>query len=165
VADAAIASKAAGTTVVTGHLADAVHAALADTPVTYVHNPDFAEGLSTSLRVGIASLADDIDGAIVLLADMPLVSAAMIDRLIDAFDPDGGSLIVVPTVEGKRGNPVVWSRRFFHDLMTVHGDTGGRHLIGDNPDAVVEIELGPAVGLDIDTPEALAAAGGTLPSG
>jgi molybdenum cofactor cytidylyltransferase len=49
--------------------------------------------------------------------------------------------------------------------MTVHGDTGGRHLIGDNPDAVVEIELGPAVGLDIDTPEALAAAGGTLPSG
>jgi molybdenum cofactor cytidylyltransferase len=165
VVDAALASKAAGVTVVTGHMADDVRAALADTSVRFIHNPDFAEGLSTSLRAGIASLADDIDGVIVLLADMPLVSAAMIDRLIDAFDPDGGSLIVVPTVEGKRGNPVVWSRRFFHDLMTVHGDTGGRHLIGDNPDAVVEIELGPAVGLDIDTPEALAAAGGTLPAG
>jgi molybdenum cofactor cytidylyltransferase len=164
VAEAALASKAAGVTVVTGHMAEAVRASLADVSVKFVDNPNFADGLSTSLRAGIASLAEDVDGAIVLLADMPLVSAEMIDRLIDAFDPDAGSLIVVPTVEGKRGNPVVWSRRFFRDLMTVHGDTGGRHLIGDNPDAVTEVELGPAVGLDIDTPEALAAAGGALPA-
>ena len=93
-----------------------------------------------------------------------VISSAMIDRLIAAFDPESGSLIVVPTFEGKRGNPVVWSRRFFHDLMTVHGDTGGRHIIGDNPDAVVEVELGAAVGLDIDTPEALTAVGGVLPA-
>jgi molybdenum cofactor cytidylyltransferase len=70
----------------------------------------------------------------------------------------------VPTYEGKRGNPVVWSSRFFADLMAVHGDTGGRHLIGENPDAVVEVELGRAVALDIDTPEALKAAGGLLPA-
>ena len=164
VADAALASKAAGVTVVTGHMADGVRAALSGLPVNFVDNPEFAEGLSTSLRSGIASLAEDVDGAIVLLADMPLISSAMIDRLIAAFDPESGSLIVVPTVEGKRGNPVVWSRRFFHDLMTVHGDTGGRHIIGDNPDAVVEVELGAAVGLDIDTPEALTAVGGVLPA-
>ena len=58
---------------------------------------------------------------------------------------------------------MLWSRRFFADLVAVQGDTGGRHLIGANPEAVVEVELGPAVALDIDTPEALAAAGGVLP--
>ncbi len=164
VAEAALGSKASGVTVVIGHLADKLKAALTGLNVGFIHNPDYAEGLSTSLRAGLASLPHDIDGAVVLLADMPLVTAAMIDRLIDAFDPGTGSLLVVPTFEGKRGNPVVWSARFFPDLMAVHGDTGGRHLIGANPEAVAEVELGPAVALDIDTPEALAAAGGLLPA-
>ena len=93
---------------------------------------------------------------------MPAVDAAVVDRLIAAFDPGGGTLIVVPTFEGKRGNPVLWSRRLFADLMTVAGDTGGRHLIGANADAVAEVEIGPAVALDVDTPEALAAAGGEI---
>jgi molybdenum cofactor cytidylyltransferase len=70
----------------------------------------------------------------------------------------------VPTYEGKRGNPVLWSSRFFPALTAVHGDTGGRHLIGENADSVVEVELGPAVALDIDTPQALAAIGGSLPT-
>ncbi len=165
VAEAALASKATSVTVVTGHFADKLAAALAGLKVGFVHNPHYAEGLSTSLRAGLASLPAGIDGAIVLLADMPLITPAMIDRLIDAFDPAAGALLVLPTFEGKRGNPVVWSSRFFPDLMAVHGDTGGRHLIGANPEAVVEVELGPAVALDIDTPEALAAAGGLLPAG
>ena len=131
-------------------------------PVEIVHNPDFAEGLSTSLRVGLAGLPEDIDAAIVLLGDMPAIDAATVDRLIDAFDPAAGALIVVPTSEGKRGNPVLWSSRFFADLAAVQGDTGGRHLIGANPDAVAEVEIGRAVTLDIDTPEELAAAGGAL---
>ena len=102
------------------------------------------------------------DGAIVLLADMPRIDAPTIDRLIAAFAPAAGAEIVVPTFGGKRGNPVLWSRRFFADLMAVEGDTGGRHLIGANADAVVEVELGPEVALDVDTPEALAAVGGRL---
>ena len=83
-----------------------------------------------------------MDAAIVLLGDMPAIDAAMVDRLIDAFDPSGGALIVVPTSGGKRGNPVLWSSRFFTDLAAVHGDTGGRHLIGANPDAVVDVIRG-----------------------
>jgi molybdenum cofactor cytidylyltransferase len=95
---------------------------------------------------------------------MPAVDAVIIDRLIRAYDPENNALIVVPTNSGKRGNPVLWSSRFFADLAAVQGDTGGRHLIGANPEAVIEVEIGKAVGLDIDTPEELAAAGGTLPA-
>jgi molybdenum cofactor cytidylyltransferase len=162
--EAALKSKASSVTVVTGHRADDVKAALKGLRVALVHNPDHAEGLSTSLRTGVESLPAGVDGAIVLLADMPGVEAATIDRLIGAFAPDQGALLVVPTFEGKRGNPVLWSSRFFPALAAVHGDTGGRHLIGENPESVVEVEVGPAVALDIDTPEALAAIGGSLPS-
>ena len=59
----------------------------------------------------------DADGAIVCLGDMPQVSAKLIDRLIAAFDPERGALVVIPTIDGKRGNPVLWSRRFFPDLL------------------------------------------------
>ena len=98
------------------------------------------------------------DLAIVCLGDMPQVDADLIDRLIAAFDPDRGALVVVPTIEGKRGNPVVWSRRFFTDLMAVEGDVGARHLIGRYGEAVVEVPLsGKAALTDVDTPETLAA--------
>lgn len=160
VTEAALASRAALVRVVTGNLADRVEAALAGLKAERIHNPDFAGGLSTSLRTGLSGLPDDIDAAIVLLGDMPAIDAATVDRLIEAFDPASGALIVVPTSEGKRGNPVLWSSRFFADLSSVQGDTGGRHLIGANPDAVIEVEIGRAVTLDIDTPEELAAAGG-----
>ena len=138
-------------------------AALAGLDVKLVHNPDYAQGLSTSLKAGIAALPADIEGVVVLLGDMPGVTSATIDRLIEAFRPEEGALIVVPTFAGKRGNPVLWSARFFAELRAVEGDTGGRKLIAANPDAVVEIELGSAVALDIDTPAELAAIGGVLP--
>jgi molybdenum cofactor cytidylyltransferase len=163
-AEAAMKSKAASVTVVTGHRKDDVKTALRDLKVKFVHNPDYEEGLSTSLRAGLQGLPSDIDGAIVLLADMPAVDAATIDTLIGAFNPEQGALLVVPTFAGKRGNPVLWSSRYFPALMAVQGDTGGRHLIGENPEAVAEVEIGETVALDIDTPEALAAVGGSLPS-
>ena len=159
-AEAALASRARPVTVVTGYLAGRVSEALAGLPVAIVHNPGFADGLSTSLRAGLASLPSDIDGAVVLLADMPEIAGRMIDRLIEAFDPEAGRLIVVPTVGGRRGNPVLWSARFFPELMQVSGDAGGRSVIARHPEAIVEVELGPAAGRDVDTPAELAAAGG-----
>jgi molybdenum cofactor cytidylyltransferase len=163
-AEAALESRAASLTVVTGHRAEDVRGALQGLDVKFVHNPDHLQGLSTSLRAGIESLPSDIDGAIVLLADMPGIDAATIDRLIEDFKPDEGVLVVVPTFEGKRGNPVVWSSRFFPALGAVQGDTGGRHLIGQNAEAVAEVEIGESVAVDVDTPEALAAVGGSLPN-
>ena len=155
-AEEALASRAGPVIVVAGHQREAVENALAGLPVLLVHNPLFAQGLGTSLKAGIAAVPADADGAIICLGDMPRVDAGLINRLIGAFDPDRGALVVVPTFEGKRGNPVLWSRRFFPDLMAIEGDVGARHLIGRYGEAVVEVPVdGKAALVDIDTPEAL----------
>ena len=157
-AEQALKSKARPLVVVTGHQHERVQAALKGLDVTLVHNPDFAEGLSTSLKSGLSALPDDVDGALVLLADMPRVDASLIDTLIGAFDPARGALVVVPTFDGKRGNPVLWSRRFFADLMALQGDVGARHLIGSHAEAVTEVPVdGNAALTDVDTPDALKA--------
>ncbi len=158
VVEGALASRARPVIVVTGHQRERVEAVLTGLPVKFVHNPHFADGLGTSLKVGIAALPPEVDGAIVCLGDMPQVDAVLIDRLIGALDPDKGALIAVPTTDGKRGNPVVWSRRFFPELMAVEGDVGARYLIGRYSEAVAEVPLsGTAALTDVDTPEALEA--------
>ena len=155
-AEQALASRAKPVIVVTGHERERVEAALAGLPVRLVHNPDFATGLGSSLKTGVAAVPDDADGVVVCLADMPQVDAALIDRLIAAFDPEKSALAVIPTIDGKRGNPVLWSRRFFPDLMAIEGDVGARNLIGRYNEAVVEVPVtGKAALLDVDTPEAL----------
>jgi molybdenum cofactor cytidylyltransferase len=157
-AEQVLASRARPVVVVTGHQRGEVEAALKGLAVTFAHNPDFAQGLSTSLKAGIAALPAEADGAIVCLGDMPQVDAALIERLIAAFDPEKGALVVVPTIAGKRGNPVVWSRRFFADLARLEGDIGARHLIVSYPEAVVEVPMtGRGALVDVDTPDALRA--------
>jgi len=157
-AEQALASRAKPVIVVTGHERERVEQALAGLAVQLVHNPDYAEGLGTSLKAGIAALPEVADGAVVCLGDMPQVDAGLIDKLIGGFDPERGALVVVPSIEGRRGNPVLWSRRFFPDLMQIQGDIGARHLIGHYAEAVVEIPLaGEAALTDVDTPESLSA--------
>jgi molybdenum cofactor cytidylyltransferase len=141
---------------VTGHQRERIEKALAGLPVRFVHNPDFADGLGTSLKAGIAAVPAESDGVVVCLGDMPQVDAALIDRLIAAFNPEQGALAVMPTFNGRRGNPVLWSRRFFPELMAIEGDVGARHLITQYGEAVVEVPLtGTAAHVDVDTPEAL----------
>lgn len=162
VAEQALKSKASPVVVVTGHQQLEVQRALAGLDVRFAHNPDFADGLATSLRTGIAAVPEEADGAVVCLGDMPMIDAGLLDRLIEAFSPDRGGLIAIPVSEGRRGNPVLWSRRFFDELTKIEGDTGGRHLIGRHIEAVVEVPVkGRAAFLDIDTPEALSRARGT----
>ncbi len=159
VAEQALASKASSVTVVTGHQAREVEAALRGLNVVFVHNPDFVEGLASSVKAGIAKLPAAAAGALVCLGDMPLIDRHLLDRLIDAFAPDRGALIAVPVNAGRRGNPVLWSRRFFQELMTLDGDIGARHLIAKHAEAVAEVPVeGQGAFLDIDTPQALAAA-------
>jgi molybdenum cofactor cytidylyltransferase len=153
----ALASKASGVIVVTGHQAELVEKALSGLKVKFVRNPDFAQGLASSVKAGIAAVPANADGAVVCLGDMPLISSDLIDRLIEAFAPDSGNLIAVPVSDGRRGNPVLWSRRFFTELMTLDGDIGARHLIAKHSEAVAEVPVeGFGAFLDIDTPQALA---------
>jgi molybdenum cofactor cytidylyltransferase len=157
VAETALAAGARPVIAVTGHESGKVEAALAGLSVTCVYNPDFARGLSTSLKRGLENMPRNIDGVLVCLGDMPLVSPVDIGRILAAFDPDAGREIIVPACAGKRGNPVLWSRRFFNEMQNLAGDAGAKHLIGAYPEAVAEVETGSeAVLTDIDTPQALA---------
>lgn len=146
--------------VVTGHQGAEIGSALAGIDVRLVHADDYASGLSASLRAGLDALPDGMDGIVICLADMPFLTAKHIDRLIAAFDPVEGREICVPTRNGKRGNPVVWSMRFASEMKAIRGDTGARHLIGENEDVVVEIAMDDdGVLVDLDSPEAWKAAG------
>ncbi len=158
VVDAMTASQAAPVIVVTGHEAPQVREALAGRDVTVVHNPDYATGLSTSLAAGLAEVPDGCNGTIVALGDMPRVTAAHIDSMIAAFNPTEGRAICVPTWNDKRGNPVLWARRFFTEMTDVSGDVGAKHLIGDYAEMVAEVAMDDdAVLVDVDSPDALTA--------
>jgi molybdenum cofactor cytidylyltransferase len=156
VAQRLLASRARPIVAVLGNQAEAIEVALGKLPVDRVRNPEFAEGLSTSLKRGIAALPPDIDGALICLGDMPLISGRHLDRLIAAFNPLEGRAIIVPTRRGKRGNPVLWSKQFFPEMAALAGDVGAKHLIGEHADLIAEVEMDDdAIFVDIDTPEAL----------
>ncbi|MFH1794241.1 MAG: molybdopterin-binding/glycosyltransferase family 2 protein [Pseudomonadota bacterium] len=162
VAESALASDAAGVTVVTGHQADRVRAALEGLGVSFVANPDFASGLASSLKAGIVSVPGDAAGALILLADMPQIEADDLDRLIDAFRRAGSRAIVRATHNGKRGNPVILPRTVFGEIAHIEGDTGARHVVEAGIADVLDVELGRSASLDVDTPDAMAEAGGVL---
>ncbi len=156
VVNSATSSIADPVIVVTGHEQELVHQALKGRSVEYVHNAEHESGLASSVRTGLAALPDDMDGAIFLLGDMPLVGAGHINQIIDAFNSESGRTIIVPVCDGARGNPVLWSKEFFPEMSRLTGDTGARKLLRDYPDKVFELEIGDnAVLTDIDTVETL----------
>ncbi|RWQ48313.1 NTP transferase domain-containing protein, partial [Mesorhizobium sp.] len=161
-ADRALGSKASGTVVVTGHQRERVRAALSGLDVTFADNPDFAEGLSSSLKAGIARVSGDAAGAMIVLGDMPGIASADLDRLIDAFRKSEGRSVVRASHEGKRGNPVLLPRSLFAAIAHLEGDTGARHLVEAEGLDVVDVEIGKAASIDVDTREALEGAGGVL---
>lgn len=157
VVDNALASGARPVIVVTGHEADGVRATLRDRPVTLVQADGYAEGMAASLRAGLAALPAAVEGVMVCLGDMPLVSGAVLDQLIAAFDPEEGRAIVAPSFQGRPGNPVLWSRDYLPQIMALTGDTGARALLRQHAEQVAEVEMADdAVLRDFDTPEALA---------
>ncbi len=154
-ANAACASRACQVMLVSGHDAEQVEAQLTDRPVSIVYNPDYATGMASSLRRGLRALPADLDAVIVMLADMPGISAEDVDRLIAAFDPARPG-VLVPEHDGRRGNPVLWPRRHFAEMMAISGDTGARGLLEQY---AADVRCVPfpdaAIFADIDTPAAL----------
>ncbi len=160
VVDNVLSSSARPIVVVTGHRADEVRAALGGRPVTFVQADDYAAGLSASLKAGIATVPETAAAVIVCLGDMPLVTGRIIDRLIASYDADEGRAIVVPTHDGRTGNPILWDRRYFPEILELTGDGGARGLLRKHMEQVAEIEVGDdAVLRDFDTVDSLA----TLP--
>jgi molybdenum cofactor cytidylyltransferase len=156
VVDALQESSAQRVIVVTGHEPEQIQEALSGRNVELVHNPDYAEGIGTSVRTGIAALGDDVDGALVALGDMPWVSAEVIRRLVDAFTSDGELSIFIPMFGRKRGNPVLWGSQHFPELLALAGDVGGKALFHRHAEAICYVDVESAsVNIDVDTPEAL----------
>ena len=155
VAETALASSAAPVIVVTGHQAEAITAALTGLDVTSVHNPDYASGLAGSLKAGLTALPADSDAFVVCLADMPLIEPAHIDSLIAAFDASDRP-ICVPVHAGRRGNPVLWARRYIPDMLDLTGDQGARPLLETHAAAITEVPVSSdTIHADFDTPESL----------
>lgn len=140
--------------VVLGHEADAVRAALDGLPVDFAVNPDFAQGLSTSLQAGIRALPPNIDGAAVILADMPDLDTSLLDRLHAAFEAEPAALAAVPVHDGQWGNPCIVAAALFAEIATLRGDQGARKILEAHRDMVVEMpESSDAATRDIDTPD------------
>jgi molybdenum cofactor cytidylyltransferase len=127
VAEAVCAAVLAQVVVVVGAAADQVRPAIEDLPISVVHNPHWADGMSTSLQAGIAALRSDIQAAVVVLADQPRLTPGLVRQLVDCYLSSSAS-IVVPVFHGQRGNPVLFDRRLFPDLLRLEGDSGGRAL-------------------------------------
>ncbi|MCO6390506.1 NTP transferase domain-containing protein [Aliihoeflea aestuarii] len=162
VAAATQGSRAERAHLIVGHQRDRIVQAVDELDIDIVDNPDFADGLSTSLKAAARAVPRHVDGLLVVLGDMPGVTAQTLDRMIAAFEHSGGSSIVRATHAGKRGNPVILPRALFAEIEKIEGDTGARHLVESAVLPVVDIELGEAASLDLDTQDAVRQAGGRI---
>lgn len=155
--NATLASNVDSTYIVIGHQDDVIRNLLNDVPVNFVHNPNFASGLSTSLKAGIAALPSRCDAVIILLGDMPFIDPQVINILIDTFSNSPNICAVVPTFQGSWGNPVLIARRLFHAISDLEGDMGARKLLMSHHHDVIEVPVATdSVTIDLDTPETLA---------
>lgn len=153
VVDAALRSRVSETIVVVGHEAQGVRAALDGLPARVVANTDYARGMSTSLRAGLAAVDAAADGALILLGDQPFVSAALLDELIDRFGACGKS-VVRPALDGRPANPVLVGAALFPELMRERGDVGGRRVVERRPEDVCLVPVDdPRQLVDVDSPE------------
>lgn len=152
-ADTALEAALEPVIVVLGCQADEIHAALQSQPVQTVMNWRWQEGMSTSVRTGLAALPPEADGAIFLQSDQPLVTPDLLRALVARFE-ETDAPIVHPTRRGERSTPVLFARRLFPELAAVTGDEGGRGLIARHADDVVTVEVDdPDVLADVDTPQ------------
>ncbi|HEX3826954.1 MAG TPA: nucleotidyltransferase family protein [Sporichthyaceae bacterium] len=121
-----------------------------------VENPDWATGMGSSLRVGLAALPTDGDAVVVSLVDQPDIGPAVVARLIDAFA--AGATVAVASYSGKRGNPVLFARSTWDEVAALaKGDVGARPFLAAHPELVTPVPCDDiADPADIDTPADLA---------
>ena len=148
--------------VVAGYRAKDIEKALAGLDAEIVINPDFATGMASSLKAGLAAVRDGADGLLVVLADMPGIRREHLDEMIAVFRREQGRAIVRAVSGGKRGNPVILPASTFDAVTKLTGDIGARPVVERSGLAVVDVDIGEAAHIDTDTPEEIIAAGGVL---
>ena len=124
--------------------------ALAGLPLTTVENAHPEMGISSSIAIGLQALPETTDAALIGVADQPYLTAEAIEELMGAFSP---GRIIVPRWGDHRGNPPVFDRRFFPELLALDGDHGGQRVIAAHADALREVSFPARLGDDIDRPE------------
>lgn len=145
-------SNVTSITVVTGFDENKIVNALSGLNVNFVKNINFQEGLSSSLKAGLANITPTPSAVIICLADMPKIQPEHINQLIENFDPLKGWEICIPTNNGKRGNPVLIGSRFFPYIFETSGDFGAKQVMKQHSDKIVEVEIGTSdIHFDIDT--------------
>ena len=162
IAERALASRAEFLVAVTGYRGEDIAAVLEGLDVTLAENPDYASGMASSLKVGVTALGDELSGIMILLGDMPKLEAAHIDLLLGAFEENDGEAIIRAADGDHRGNPAILPARLVPQIMKLEGDVGARALIEQSGLPVIDIDIGPAARIDVDTPEAVRAAGGRI---
>lgn len=139
--------------VVVGHEAEKTAQALSGRKVLIVENPGYAAGMLSSVRCGLGAVPARCRGIMVGLGDQPSISAALIDSLIDAFSKHNKG-IVVPSFNGKRGHPLLFSKRYRAEILAGYDDVGLRGLLHDHEEDILEMEATtPCVLSDMDYPE------------
>jgi molybdenum cofactor cytidylyltransferase len=138
--------------VVTGYQQIEIETALSNTPATFVHNPDWESGQSTTVLTALRALPGDIEAMVILLGDQPMVSSQAIRKLITFYlASDPKPMILAPAVDGKRANPVLFDHRVFPDLLNLQGDAGARQVFSIHPPQLLELN-DPSLLFDVDSP-------------
>lgn len=154
VAEAACKSELDEVILVSGAAADEVSAAVGDFPLTVIANPDWSQGQASSLKAGLRNLSPDTEAVMFLLADQPLITAGLINRIIAAYH-ESGKTILCPAFGQRRGNPVLFDLKKWRDsLSALSGDRGARHIVTGHPEDVgwVAVES-ETIFWDVDTEE------------
>lgn len=153
VTDVALSAGCRPVVAVLGCQAPETLVAIGDRPVRKLMNWRWEEGLGTSVQTGLAGVPPEVEAALFLQGDQPLVTAELLQAMVDRFEESGAS-IIYPTHAGKRGTPVLFARRLFSELSRIEGDEGGRRLIDRYPEEAETIEVSnPDVLMDVDTPQ------------
>ena len=155
---AATSSDCDKTIVVTGNEQTQIVEKLDNFEVLLTHNPNYKSGMAPSIRQGILlAQENEADAVLVLLGDMPGITSAIINKMIAASQNNEPDAIIIATCEGKRGNPLLWPKMYFDQLLSLEGDQGARQIFSRYEDQIVELELGAGVLFDLDTPESFQA--------
>ena len=150
------------THVIVGYRADEMRSALKGLDVDIIDNHDFDDGMASSLQRGVAALSAGAAGVLIMLADMPAIGSDDLRKMLDAFAQAGGGCVVRAVSAGVRGNPVILPRETFDAVAALEGDVGARHVVAASGLPIVDVDIGDAALLDVDTQEAVLAAGGVL---